>query len=281
MKSIMVADIIGAMEQLAPPVLAEDWDNCGLQVGSALWPVKKVWVALDPLAEVIQAAVDRKVDMVVTHHPLLIRPLRNIDVETPAGRIIETALRARIALYAAHTNLDSAREGVNEVLARTIGLESLSTMIPHRPDMAASNESQRLGMGRIGQPGREMSLAELARDVKEKLQLGAVKVAGAPGLKVDRVAVCSGSGSGLLDAFLESTAQVYISGDMRYHDARKVEDAGRGMIDVGHFSSEHLIIDPLVVQLKKAASSFGWHVDIEACGLERDPFFYLTDSRAP
>lgn len=278
MQSIKVADIIGVMEQLAPPVLAEEWDNCGLQVGSAQWPVKKVWVALDPLPEVVRTAVEQKVDMVITHHPLLIRPLRAIDVETPAGSIIETALCARTALYAAHTNLDSAREGVNEILARTIGLKGLAPMIPFTDDIGEGGARRQLGMGRLGRLGRKTTLEELARRLKIKLKLDTVKLSGAPGLQVDRVAVCSGSGSGLLDDFLQSSAQVYISGDLRYHDARRVEDAGRGLIDVGHFSSEHLVIDPLVAQLKAAARSRKWEVDIEACRLERDPFFYISDT---
>lgn len=278
MQSIKVADIIGVMEKLAPPVLAEEWDNCGLQVGSAQWPVKKVWVALDPLPEVVRTAVEQKVDMVITHHPLLIRPLRTIDVETPAGSIIETALCARTALYAAHTNLDSAREGVNEILARTIGLKGLAPMIPFKADIGEGGAHRQLGMGRLGRLGRKTSLEDLARRVKIKLKLDTIKLSGAPGLQVDRVAVCSGSGSGLLDDFLQSSAQVYVSGDLRYHDARRVEDAGRGLIDVGHFSSEHLVIDPLVAQLKAAARSRKWEVNIEACRLERDPFFYMSDT---
>jgi dinuclear metal center YbgI/SA1388 family protein len=278
MKTVRVADIIAVMQTLAPPVLAEEWDNCGLQVGSAQWPVKKILVALDPLPGVVQQAARDNVDLVITHHPLLIRPLRVIDVETAVGKIIETALAAKVALYAAHTNLDSAQDGVNTVLAQAIGLRDLIPLVPPGKGTALdpANPSSS-GMGRLGRLDRGITLESLARRIKTDLGLATVKVAGDPAMAVQEVAVCSGSGSSLLDPFLATSAQVFVSGDLRYHDARRVEDAGRGLIDVGHFASEHLVIGPIVARLSAAASFHGWPVDVEPCRLERDPFFYISD----
>jgi putative NIF3 family GTP cyclohydrolase 1 type 2 len=91
---------------------------------------------------------------------------------------------------------------------------------------------------------------------------------------VQRAAICSGSGGGLTGAFLASGADVYISGDIKYHQARDVEDAGRAVIDVGHFASEHLITAPLAMYLEKAAISEGWNVSVKGCRLERDPFAF-------
>jgi GTP cyclohydrolase I len=267
-----VADIVQLMERLAPSYLAEEWDNCGLQVGSVQWPVKKIWVALDPLPEVVRAAAAQRVDLVITHHPLLFRPLRSIDVQTPQGGIIETALTARTAIYSAHTNLDSAREGVNTILARTIGLKKLSPLVSNMVALQPSDPGRRLGMGRVGTLDAPLTLDALIARIKKRLNLSAVKVAGDLQIEVRRAAVCSGSGSSLLEAFLDTDAQVYISGDLHYHAARTVEDAGRALIDVGHFASEHLVIDALVDQVRDAIQDHGWRVSIEPCRLERDPF---------
>ncbi|KJS29381.1 MAG: hypothetical protein VR64_21130 [Desulfatitalea sp. BRH_c12] len=269
-----VADIIQAMEYLAPPCLAEEWDNCGLQVGSRQWAVRRIWIALDPLTSVVQAAATEKIDMVITHHPLFFQPLRTIDADTPVGRIIETALSARMALYAAHTNLDSAFQGVNDVLAQAIGLRDLRPMIPAECATHKKND-QPEGLGRVGRLGEPVSLAALAEQIKTRLKLPVVKVAGDLSRIVEYVAVCSGSGGSLLETFLDMPAQVYVSGDLRYHDARSVEDADRGLIDIGHFCSEHIVLDPLAERLRDLAREKGWRVSIETCPLERDPFASL------
>ena len=271
----VAGDIVSVIEHLAPPALAEQWDNCGLQVGSLQWPVKKVWIALDPLLEVVRAAVGQKIDLLVTHHPLLFKPLRSIDVETPVGKIVETALTARMAVYSAHTNLDSAAEGLNHIFAGLIGLHDLVPMVPCDASEAGRQGEATAGMGRLGRLAHPLTLAELAHRIRIRFKLPAVKIVGEPEAMVDRVAVCSGSGSSLLDAFLNSDAQVYLTGDLRYHDARRVEDDGRAMIDVGHFASEHIFIDPLVAHLRQAARHAGWSVDIEPCRIERDPFKWI------
>ena len=267
-----VGDVIQVMERLAPLHLAEDWDNCGLQVGAAHWPVRKVWIALDPLPEVVCTAAEQQVDLLITHHPLIFKPLRSVDAQTTVGSIIERALSARMAIYSAHTNLDSAREGVNTILARTIGLRKLTPLVPFSGAVEASDKTSRLGMGRLGALDRATSLNSLISRIKKRMHLLTVKVAGDPRLEVRKVAVCSGSGSSLLGAFLDSEAQVYISGDLHYHAARTVVEAGRALIDVGHFASEHIITDALAIQLGDAIQNSSWCVEVEPCRLERDPF---------
>jgi len=270
-----VNDAITLMEGIAPPHLAEEWDNCGLQLGSRLWPVKKILVALDPTVEVMQAAADQGVDLVITHHPLLFRPVKSIDLDTPLGRIVSLAITTRTALYSAHTNLDSAQQGVNDILAETIGLTELSVLVPQTVMVPNGGQTPLLGLGRVGRMTPSMSLDAFAKHVKHRLHLPAVKMAGNPAMMVEQVAVCSGSGSGLLADFLGSAAQVYVSGDLRYHDARTIEEAQRAMIDVGHFPSEQIIIDRLVELLRAASGAAGLKVQVEPCRVERDPFLLV------
>jgi len=273
-----VAEIIQVMDQLAPPLLAEDWDNVGLQIGDARQPVKRIWVALDPSPEVVKAACKEKVDLLITHHPLIFRPLKAIDFETPGGSIIQMAANHRLAIFSAHTNLDIVRDGVNDVLARRLGLRKLNALKPVQVEQAAQEDrtplpgGTELGIGRIGSLARDCRLKSLVSTVKKKLKLDSVKVAGDVAINVKRVAICSGSGSSLMQAFLSSNAQVFISGDIHYHDARQAEDVNRGIIDIGHFPSEHLMVDALVQQLEGFLSKDGIEAEITACQIEKDPF---------
>jgi putative NIF3 family GTP cyclohydrolase 1 type 2 len=111
--------------------------------------------------------------------------------------------------------------------------------------------------------------------IKERLKLKSVKIAGRPDLLVNKAAVCSGSGSSLLNHFLLSGAQVYVSGDLRYHDARTVKDADKGLIDIGHFASEYLMVEVLAKRLQNILFEKGMDVKIEPCTLETDPFMII------
>ncbi|BBO87450.1 GTP cyclohydrolase 1 type 2 [Desulfosarcina ovata subsp. ovata] len=123
-----VAHILPILERLAPSRLAESWDNVGLQIGSLNWPVKRIWTALDPLPEVVEKACQNDVDLLVTHHPLFFKAIKRIDADSPAGRVAQMALGRKLAIYSAHTNLDSVAGGVNDVLAERVGLTNLCVL---------------------------------------------------------------------------------------------------------------------------------------------------------
>jgi dinuclear metal center YbgI/SA1388 family protein len=262
-----ISDITSLMECFAPLSLAEEWDNAGLQVGHKDWPVRKILVALDPALDVVAAACKNDVDLLITHHPLIFKPLKSIDFSTPVGSVIQMAVLHKMAVFAAHSNLDSAADGVNDVLARRIGIKNLKVL-------GACKENGQ-GLGRIGELEESTDLFALALKIKKNLGLKSVKVVGKPELEVKKVAVCSGSGSGMMEDFFSSGAQVYISGDLRYHDARNVEAANLALVDIGHFESEHLIVGVLQKRLQKELSATGFEIKVEACGLENSPFIML------
>lgn len=263
---LTVADLLDVMETLAPRHLAADWDNVGLQIGDPRQPVRRLRVALDPLPEVVAAACRERVDLLITHHPLIFHPLTRIDVSTPLGAALQQALTHRLAVVAAHTNLDSAAGGINDYLARRLGLTRLTALCPFSP------AEPFLGLGRVGYLPHATRLAPLALDVKERLGLRRVTLAGDPDLPVTCVALCSGSGGSLVSDYLRSPAQVFISGDLRYHDARTVEQAGRGLLDIGHFASEHLYVTVLGERLSEALRERRADIQVEVCGDEADPF---------
>ncbi len=262
-----VSDIIGLMDAMAPPWLAEEWDNPGLQVGNPQWPVKKVMVALDPSPPVIADACEQAVDLLITHHPFIFRAIKQIDYSTPLGRMIEMATRHQLAVFSAHTNLDWVSGGLNDVFAATIGLKDVSILAP----LESGGDNQN-GQGRIGDLEAPMDLASLAGSIKSALGLQSVWVAGAGDMLVRRIAVCTGSGSGLLQAFFKSDAQVFVTGDLRYHDGRDAELYQRGLIDTGHFSSEHLMVGSIRSRLVSALAANGWDADVIVSKREAAPF---------
>ena len=263
-----LGSIIDAIEEIVPSEFAEDWDNSGMQLGDRDWGIKKIWVALDPLPEVISAACQEDVDLVITHHPLIFKSLTSIDVSTVEGFIIQQALDNRVAIFSAHTNLDRAKDGVNDILASRIGLKNTISL---------SNDpvSGIPGFGRIGDLPQPASLSELAQNIKQTLGLGHVKVAGSLDMRVKTVAVCSGSGSSMVSAFFDSGADVFISGDLRYHDARNFEFAQKALIDIGHFASEHLIVETFAQQLDRHFQNKGLTLVVAPYTSEKDPFVMI------
>ena len=273
-----VAHIIEIMDRLVPPWLAEEWDNVGLQIGDLRLPVQRIWIALDPAAEVIDAACKNKVDLLITHHPLIFRPLKSIDFATPGGSIIQMAAQHELAVFAAHTNFDIVSDGVNDILAQRLGIKRLEILQPIKVDVSAQEEASSAasaevahGIGRIGTIDRSCTLEAMVSMIKKRLKLKFVRVAGDPKMKISRVALCSGSGSSLVPAFLSSDADVYI----HYHNARDAESEQRAIIDIGHFASEHLMVEALAQRLKQLISEAGISAVIKACTIEKDPFRFF------
>ena len=284
-----VSDVVRVLDKLVPPTLAADWDNVGLQVGDSHWPVRTVWVALDPTLDVVTAACHKNVDLLLSHHPLIFKPLTSIHFHTPFGSIVDLAAKHHLSIFAAHTNLDSVTGGTNDILARRIGLRDLKPLAPscdaqqnelaeeqfHFDVYPVPSHETCHGMGRIGYLDKAMDLKSFAVMIKKQLQLKVLRFAGDPALPVQQAALCSGSGSSLLASFFASGAQAYVSGDLHYHNAREVESAHRAIIDIGHFASEYLIVEALADRLKQLFTEFHLDITVKACDLENDPFVAL------
>lgn len=275
MKTATVDDIINIMESLAPTFLAEKWDNPGLQIGDIQWPVHSVWIALDPSLVVVDAACANGIDLLITHHPLLIKPVKSIDLGTPYGKIVQKALRHKLALFSAHTNLDAVSDGINDMLAQKLGLRDIDFLQHIDGPVVGLDTDAGFGIGRIGSLEKPMGLYEFAIFVKKRMDLKSLKIAGNKDLFVNRVAVCCGSGSGMMAHFFSSDTQVFVSGDLKYHDARDAETINRALIDIGHFASEHIMLDILSNRLQGEFIRHGYDVRIRACELEKDPFITI------
>lgn len=269
-----VKDIIAFMENIAPGRLAEDWDNSGLQSGDRNWPVKNVLVALDPSPSVVKSACQKNADLLITHHPLIFTPLKSLIIDTPLGEIIELSVRHRLAIFSAHTNLDSVKGGLNDFFADKIGLKNLSVFIPDEIDPLHPVDHPH-GIGRVGELETPTSLAVFSEKIKSEFGLSTLKVSGPLDMTVKKIAVCTGSGSGLMKQFFATDADVYITGDLKFHDAKDAQMNHRGLIDVGHFASEAIMIDLIADRLSAQIEENGLDVRIEALKEEEDPFQYF------
>jgi dinuclear metal center YbgI/SA1388 family protein len=265
-----VADILAVMERIAPEASAEPWDSVGLATGHPDWPVEKVWVALDPLEEVLQEAARHGASLLVTHHPLFFSPVKSINLASPLGRIVEMAITKKIAIFCAHTNLDKAGQGVNAALAEALGLAGCQILAPDAP--AAKSGESGFGMGLVGELAQKISLADFAKKVKKALAADVVRMVGDKATQVRRVAVCGGSGGSLLPNFLASGADVFVTGDIRYHDALLVLEKGRSLLDAGHFATENLVVGPLARLLERELSKTWPGVRVFAHDNQKDPF---------
>jgi dinuclear metal center YbgI/SA1388 family protein len=299
---VTVRHIQNIMEGIAPRRYAEKWDNVGLQIGQTDWPADRIGVALDASPDIVKAAASRQLNLLVTHHPLIFRPVSSIDFGSPFGQIVTTAVENKMSILTAHTNYDIAEGGLNDILCERLdlkrsaplcgaeGSEAINLVLD--PDGTGrqilleknNNVGERhfqarltvlpgsAGIGRIGELEPPMALKAFAALVKARLELEMVRMTGDPDLMISRVAVCTGSGSSLMKDFFQSDAQVFVSGDLRYHDARDVQAAGRALIDVGHFGSEVIMVDALAQQLAEHCDRAGLKADITPLKIETDPF---------
>lgn len=266
---VLVQDILDWVNDYAPFRYAADWDQCGLQVGDPGGEVERILVALDPLSAVMEEARGRGCQCVVTHHPLIFRPVKALREDEYPGSLILKAVRWGLHVIAAHTNLDAAREGTNEFLARLFSLRSLE---PLESDPAFRGENLYGGMGRIGLLPVPATLGSLVETAAAALGRRDVRVVGDLDRLVSQVALCTGSGGSLVDLVVKAGCHVFITGDLKYHDAQRAIEADLALIDVGHFASEHLILEPLAAYLQAAAKNREGPVEVFVATSERDPF---------
>lgn len=239
-----VADILKYMETVAPGRMKMDWDNVGLLCGSKSATVTKILVALDPFEQVCQEAADWGAELIITHHPIIFQALKTVTDETSIGRSILHLCRHGIAAINAHTNLDQAPGGVNDVLARTLGLTDVQVINA----CGVEEDGNEWGLLRCGQVP-EQSLDAFLGHVKAALGCEGLRYVHG-GRPVRKVAVGGGScGGGMLDA-LCAGCDTFVTADIKYNQFWDAHDLGLNLIDAGHFATENPVIKVLAEKLQ-------------------------------
>jgi dinuclear metal center YbgI/SA1388 family protein len=364
-----IQDIIGLINAFCPPALAEEWDNVGLQVGDPAAGVTRIAIALDPTDATIEEALAQQADLLICHHPLIFKALRQVTPGDETGKLVTRAISQNLAIFAAHTNLDRANGGLNDWLADQLGLHGtepleqpqgllfkLAVFVPtehlakvadalfnagagdigaydrcsfrtegagtFRPGEATDpfigsigteetvaetrletvvpkeklgrvvarmvkahpyeevaydiypllNSRNDVGLGRLGRLSSPVALGDLARQVKETLGADYVRTVGPTDQKVAKVAVCGGSGASLLSSAARQGADVLVTGDVKYHDARIAESQGVCLIDAGHFATEVIMIEKMAQWLRAVIDKKGFEIEVLPLGCEQEPF---------
>ncbi len=214
-------EIIKYFETKYPQDLAYEWDNVGLQVGTLNSKVEKVLVTLDITKAVVKEAIKNKVNLIISHHPLMFKPMQKLIYDSPRGWIIKNLVQHNIAVYSAHTNFDVADQGMNDVLAARIGIIE--------PELLDEVDN----IGRFGKI-EKTTLQDLIQSLKVKFNLKSVKAIGKTDKIIETVGISGGSGSHHMYAAKKRNCDVYITGDVTYHTALDAVQLGITVIDVGH-----------------------------------------------
>ena len=254
-------DIISVIESFAPLSIQENWDNSGLCVGSEDDEVTSVLLGLDCTPELVDEAVDCGADMIVTHHPLIFSGLKKISPDDQVGAAVIKAIKAGISIYAAHTSADKVIAGVSGAMASRLGLVNVSIL---------DEDGEGTGLGVVGDLPQPVTAAEAVTLVKERFGLKALRSSRPVEGMISRVAMCGGSGGSLIKAAMASGAQLYLSGDISYHNFFTRD--GFMIMDIGHYESEIEIVDILFSLLRKNFPTFAVRI---TQNIYSNPIFYF------
>lgn len=256
-------DITEKLEELSPAHFAQDWDNVGLLVGRPEQEIRSVYVALDATDDAIEEAVKLGVDLIITHHPMIFKGIKQVRSDHFIGRRIMELIREDICYFAMHTNFDIM--GMADAAADELKLSNRQVL-----EKTFEDEISTEGFGRFGTLPRIMSLRECAAFVKERFGISKVRVFGDADMEVEKAAICPGSGGSMIEAALSKRADVYITGDIDHHEGIDAVARGLAVIDAGHFGIEQIFVPYLKEYLKREIPGM-----IVYTKEPKEPFFYV------
>jgi dinuclear metal center YbgI/SA1388 family protein len=262
MGQLRLSDVISALDARYPQESAAAWDHVGLVTGIVDSPVTKALFTVDVTIEIVEEAINMGASLIVAHHPLLFKPLDSV-ANTDSGRVLVELIKNDIALFTAHTNADVAWPGVSDAIADAFGVK-----VDENVTLTAD------GVGRIGSiaPHRLSEFSQKIFSVLPKTSSG-IRVAGDVTSEITRVAICGGAGDSLLDSVAKTDADVYITSDLRHHVAQDfVRTTQKALIDISHWASESLWLEPAAMLLKKDIAECGGNLEVEVSQICTDPW---------
>ncbi|HVJ47598.1 Nif3-like dinuclear metal center hexameric protein [Desulfitobacterium sp.] len=250
--SVSIGLIGQTVEKIAPKSWAEEWDNVGLLVGDASTQVERILLTLDATQEVLEEAKERKAQLILAHHPIIFRPLKNLRSDNQAAQIPIQLLKEGIAYYAAHTNLDQSMYSSSWTIGRALGLDNMEFLAPHA--------SEDRGYGVVGY----LPVPEPLESIVDKLKMffhtqasvhvdipsNLYRIARKTQLEIRKIAILNGSGGSFITKALFKGADLLVTGDVDHHGALDAREAGMAVLDIGHFASEAPMIMTLADYLR-------------------------------
>ena len=244
-----VKDIMDCITEIAPLQWQEHYDNAGLQVGDLEAPVTKALIALDVTVALVDEAVAKSCDLIISHHPLIFRGLKQLSPVTYIGRAVIKAVKHDIAIISMHTNLDNSYLGVSRVLAERLGLQKLTLLQP------SVSEPERSGAGMIGEYATPMEEEAFLDRVAQCIGSPCLRHSALIGRKIAKVGLCGGSGSPFMEDALRHQVDAYLTADIKYHDFFVPEGAFL-LVDGGHFETEQFTKELIKELIQKKIPTF-------------------------
>ena len=256
-----ISEVIKLTDEICPPELAEEWDNCGWQVNCGDREVREVMTALEITSAVIEEASSKGANLIITHHPMIFQGIKAIDINTVTGKYIFKLLEKGISVYSCHTDFDKTQGGNNDYLGEALGLSEIRVLED--------------GFTRTGELREEMKASDFARMVCERLNISprAVRVCGDLDRIVRKAGWCTGAGAEFAKEAAASGCDAFITGDVKYHEARDAAEEGKiVVIDAGHFGTEVSFGENMAKLLSDKA---GGKVKVTASKAIADPYGHL------
>jgi dinuclear metal center YbgI/SA1388 family protein len=250
-----VAEIAAFLDSFAPTDLAESWDNVGLLLGDEAADVAGVMTCLTLTPDVAAEAIRERASLIVTHHPILFRPIKRLTSETTEGATLLALVRAGVAVHSPHTAFDGAAQGINARLCTRLGLEDVKAMRPLATPEASSGGTitQAVGAGRFGVLRKPVDFEQFAGRVKKALGLSSLDAVPSTG-HVSKVGVACGSAAEFLPDALAAGCDVLVTGEARFHAAVEARTRGIGLVLVGHYASERFAVEELAAVIGREFS---------------------------
>ncbi len=276
MKKVKLHEVVKAVEEIAPLRLQEDWDSSGLTIAFGEKEIGRILTCLEINEEVMEECLQTEADMIVTHHPFIFTGLKAVDSETPEGRMVIEAVKNEICVYSCHTPFDKAPGGNNDSAAGRLGLTSVKNLRGEPLKGLSAMEERRdpADIGRTGRFREPVTFREAIERVLEafEISLRQIRATGCLDKKVTRVGICTGAGAELITMAAEAGCELFITGDVKYHQARMAEDMGMCLIDAGHYGTEKFFGEDMRGLLDE---KFGGVIQVAASKVSLDPFMAL------
>lgn len=253
-------DIINVFEALYPRDLAYNWDNVGLQIGSLNKEIKNILLSLDLTLEVVDEAIEKEVELIIVHHPLIFSALKSINTDTYKGKVIEKLIKSDITLYVAHTNFDISSYGMNSILADMLHLENQEIL-----EFTTENE----GLGKVGEVN-SISTEEYIKYVKDIFKVKDARFIGDLTKTISKVAITGGSGSSTIYSASKHDADLLITGDISYHHAHDALAINLNVLDIGHNIEKFFVYELKNILIDKGITS-----NIVISEINTDPYKFV------
>lgn len=264
MKDIIFQDLIDYLDEKFPKELAEDWDKVGLHFGSRQRPINKVMTALDVRPATIEEAIQLGIDTIIVHHPPLFNAIKQFDLEEPIHEMYAQIIKHDLNIYAMHTNVDRAEGGMNDWLAKQLGLEFV-----HPTDV---EEGTPASIARVGQLPEPLNHDQLINHLKKQLKLDYLTlIQKNKKTAYQKIMIVGGAGSSLIDEVREIQPDCYITGDLTFHDAQEFYEYGLTVVDAGHYI-EHIFNEQVAILINEWAKTHNYPIEVIASQASTDPF---------